>query len=633
MTRFKVGIIGCGRPWKTAGATGFGMGHLHAAGYEASPDAEIVAAADVNQENLGLFCQQHNVPHGYLSADEMFATERLDIVSICLWPHLHAPTVFKAVQAGVKAIHCEKPMALTFGDARKMVEACNSSGTVLTFNHQRRFGKPFRKAKQLLDEGAIGQLERVEAFAPNLYDWGTHWFDMMFFYNDETPVEWVIGQIDARGGQPVFDAMVEGQGLSLFKWQNSVAGLMITGYQGIPDSQPLRSTGCGNRLIGTEGVIELGSDEHPTQVRLRNAESGGRWQEIETGGGIHDDELHVAAVLDLIEALKSGREPELAGRKALQATELIFATYESSRRRGRVDLPLEIEDSPFVAMLNGADMTTWPAADVAANGIRIHYHRTGGDKPPIVLCHGFSDNGLCWTPVVRVLEPDYDVIMMDARGHGLSEAPEEGYTTEDRADDLAGLIRALGLERPAVLGHSMGASTAANAAARYPDLIGKLLLEDPAWRDEPRTGPVAEGRRAWLEEWRSKLVAQKGKSRAALMAECRVQSPTWAEAELGPWAESKQRLSLNVFRGFDVPPAPWQDTAAKIACPTLLITADTERGAIVTPEAAEQATRLNACIRVAAIEGAGHNIRREAFEAYMAAVKGFLAESQEEKSP
>ena len=48
MPRFKVGIIGCGHPWKTAGATGFRMGHLHAAGYEASPDAEIVAAADVN---------------------------------------------------------------------------------------------------------------------------------------------------------------------------------------------------------------------------------------------------------------------------------------------------------------------------------------------------------------------------------------------------------------------------------------------------------------------------------------------------------------------------------------------------------------------------------------------------------
>jgi hypothetical protein len=56
-------------------------------------------------------------------------------------------------------------------------------------------------------------------------------------------------------------------------------------------------------------------------------------------------------VLDLVDALKTGREPELSGARALRATELIFATYESSRWRGRVDLRLEIEDSPLLAML------------------------------------------------------------------------------------------------------------------------------------------------------------------------------------------------------------------------------------------------------------------------------------------
>ena len=48
MTTFRVGIIGCGRPWKTAGASGFGMSNAHALGYKASPDATIVALADIN---------------------------------------------------------------------------------------------------------------------------------------------------------------------------------------------------------------------------------------------------------------------------------------------------------------------------------------------------------------------------------------------------------------------------------------------------------------------------------------------------------------------------------------------------------------------------------------------------------
>ena len=63
-------------------------------------------------------------------------------------------------------------------------------------------------------------------------------------------------------------------------------------------------------------------------------------------------------VLDLVDALKTGREPELAARRALRATELIFATYESSRRRGRIDLPLTIEDSPFLSMVEAGTLAT-----------------------------------------------------------------------------------------------------------------------------------------------------------------------------------------------------------------------------------------------------------------------------------
>ena len=58
-------------------------------------------------------------------------------------------------------------------------------------------------------------------------------------------------------------------------------------------------------------------------------------------------------------------------------------------------------------------MANWQSGDVVVNGLRLHYTRTGGDKPPFVLAHGFSDDGLCWTPVARQLEADYDVVMID----------------------------------------------------------------------------------------------------------------------------------------------------------------------------------------------------------------------------
>jgi UDP-N-acetylglucosamine 3-dehydrogenase len=105
----------------------------------------------------------------------------------------------------------------------------------------------------------------------------------------------------------------------------------------------------GNKLIGSEGTIEVRtSREMPLRI-WSTGESD--WQPVAVDTGRSDLTWVEDGVLDLIDALKAGREPELAGRRALRATELIFATYESSRRRGRVDLPLAIEDSPLLDMI------------------------------------------------------------------------------------------------------------------------------------------------------------------------------------------------------------------------------------------------------------------------------------------
>ena len=153
MTKLRVGIIGCGRPGRAKGATGSGTAHVHAKGYVASPDCELVAAADIKEENLEAFCDKYGIAGRYLEHRDMLAQAELDVISVCVWPHLHARMVIDAAQAGVRAIHCEKPMAVTWGDAKRMAAACAEKGVQLTFNHQRRFGKEFRQAKALLDQG------------------------------------------------------------------------------------------------------------------------------------------------------------------------------------------------------------------------------------------------------------------------------------------------------------------------------------------------------------------------------------------------------------------------------------------------------------------------------------------------
>jgi N-formylmaleamate deformylase len=271
-------------------------------------------------------------------------------------------------------------------------------------------------------------------------------------------------------------------------------------------------------------------------------------------------------------------------------------------------------------------MASWQSAEVEANGLRLHYTRTGGDKPPLVLAHGFSDDGLCWTPVARALESDYDVIMVDARGHGQSQAAPQDYSDVDLGHDLAGVITALGLRRPAVLGHSMGAATALALAGAHPQVPGVILLEDPParWIAQSAAGPADLAWQARMHDW---IIGLQTKTREELIAAQHAETPAWSEDELGPWADSKLRLSLTVLQRGAPPAIDWPMLMSGITCPALLITADPAKRAIVTEADAAALQALIPQLRVAHIAGAGHSIRRDQFDRYMRVVRDFLDET------
>src|ERR687884_377720 len=121
MTRLRVGIIGTGRKKEKPDVTGFAMAYRHAAGYQALVDTcMLVACADIVRENAEAFAQATGIPVEGVFADyrSMLAEAHLDVVSICTWPHLHAPMAIDCALAGVRAVHCEKPMADSWGAAR-----------------------------------------------------------------------------------------------------------------------------------------------------------------------------------------------------------------------------------------------------------------------------------------------------------------------------------------------------------------------------------------------------------------------------------------------------------------------------------------------------------------------------------
>ncbi len=269
-------------------------------------------------------------------------------------------------------------------------------------------------------------------------------------------------------------------------------------------------------------------------------------------------------------------------------------------------------------------MSIWQSGTIQANGIRLHFTRTGGDKPALVLVHGVSDDGLCWTPLAQVLAPDYDVIMLDARGHGQSDAPDSGYDLVTLAGDLHGAVQALGLARPLVLGHSLGAVTTLVIAGLYPATPRAIVLEDPpAWWVRSPGSDFAD-RAVGMKEWALRL---KGQTREEIIAAGRADNPLWSEAELAPWADSKLSFSLNAIQGIfssrHLGGVVWDELLPRVTCPVLALTADLTRGAL-TPIGVDRLKALVPHVRVEQIAGAGHSIHREQFERYVDVVRAFL---------
>lgn len=114
------------------------------------------------------------------------------------------------------------------------------------------------------------------------------------------------------------------------------------------------------------------------------------------------------------------------------------------------------------------------------NGIRIHYQRVG-EGPDVVMVHGITGNLAIWhLGIVPSLSEDFRVLTYDLRGHGRSDVPATGYSPDDMAADLLGLLDALEIERPVVVGHSYGADVALYFAARHPERVSQVVAIEAA---------------------------------------------------------------------------------------------------------------------------------------------------------
>lgn len=346
MASYSVGIVGTGHPEEGTFAVAYGHGRA----YSDLDQFDLVACTDLVEENAQLFADEFDIDADrvYTDHETMLESEDLDFVGVCTPHNAHTDIVIDvAATPSTRAIHCEKPMALTWGDCRLIAQECWRRDIQLTFNHQRRFGDPFRKAKSLVDDGEIGQLQRVEFSIGDLFTYGSHSFDLSAYFNDDHVAEWVVGQIDYRTRHLALGSHNENQAFAQWRYENGVYGIAATGAgHDMIDAH--------NRLVGSNGVIELKPETNPvTECRIRR-EGDDEWEVYEFPADERTDMQ--GALADAVDALENDREPELSARKALNSTEVIFGIWESARRRGRVDFPLEIDDNPLHAMVESGQL-------------------------------------------------------------------------------------------------------------------------------------------------------------------------------------------------------------------------------------------------------------------------------------
>jgi predicted dehydrogenase len=327
----------------------------------------LAACAEIEPGRLATFADQFDIAGRYTDYAEMMDWERPDIVSICSHHHLHAPMTIAVAGYRPKAILCEKPIALSLGEADAMIAACRDASVLLVIGHQRRFAPQYMAAREAIVQGRIGDVTSVEAFGhprSSLLVDSTHTVDLVRYFLGDPQADWVIGQIDARERREGWGQPIEGCALAWIAFRGGVRLLLGAGSV-LPDGPDrprdgLCSTSEWNyhriTIHGTTGRLEVDGDAPYDGRPLVRIHRGAAIEEVplsephDIDGGVRPFAREIAALVDCLEA--PGLRHPLEATSARATLEVLMAIYESSRRREAIRLPLAIADNPFISMLD-----------------------------------------------------------------------------------------------------------------------------------------------------------------------------------------------------------------------------------------------------------------------------------------
>ncbi len=320
---YKVVVVGMGK-----------RGMHHATTFHANPRFEVVGICDIDPAKLQSAAAQLGNPMTSTDAGDLLAKTKPDVFCLTTMPNIRYSMIRLAVEAGVKLIAYEKPMALSLREAKQIMDLVRGAGVKTVVSHQHRYGAHYQKVKEIVSSGALGRVHTIYAHATGwMLHMMTHLIDYMRWYNDGAEAEWVMAQASGRGkladNHPSPDYIA-----GVIHFANGVRGVVECGA-GAPDVPEVDYWWRKARISvqGTDGFAEV--------------LTGGGWRAVTKEGamqgpGTMDYNLDMPPYIeDMARWLDDDRAVHPCnGEDAFKGFEIMMAMVRSVVERGQVALPL-----------------------------------------------------------------------------------------------------------------------------------------------------------------------------------------------------------------------------------------------------------------------------------------------------
>ncbi len=333
----KIGVIGCGKIAQVR----------HIPEYAENKNVQLAGYYDINHDRARDLAKKYG-GQAYNSYLRLLADSEIDAVSVCTANYSHAEITIAALKAR-KHVLCEKPMATTLQDCEAMVKTARETGKFLMLGHNQRMAKAHIKAKQLIEEGRIGEIvsfrttfghsgpetwsvdpgqnvwffNKSKAVMGVMADLGIHKTDLIHFLTGQTIVETTakLATVDKRDSSGALIG-VDDNAICIYRLSGGAVGTMASSwtYYGGEDNSTI--------LYGTKGIMRIYDDPlHSIKVITRAGET----TIYDTDLIQTNDNQTKSGVIDaFIECLENNKEPEISGSEALKTMRVIFASIESS---------------------------------------------------------------------------------------------------------------------------------------------------------------------------------------------------------------------------------------------------------------------------------------------------------------